>query len=146
GDVADVVALAAGHDVVAVGADDAGRAAPRRAWRGAGRNLARRLGRDPPRRSGRHVDRPRFAVERAHARADAAEVLVAGGDRRLSGNEHEADFAIACLAPCRFAGAELVEVKADIVPPGAFGRHPDDAMLVIGCVLAEMKSRHRWTP
>jgi hypothetical protein len=35
-----------------------------------------------------------------------------------------------------------MEIEADIFPSGAFGRDPHDAMLVVRCVLTEMKPGH----
>jgi hypothetical protein len=50
--------------------------------------------------------------------------------------------AVAGLGLRCFAGLQPIEVEADIFPSGAFGRDPHDAMLMVRCVLAEMKPGH----
>src|SRR5690606_30121418 len=104
GDVADVVALAAGHDGVAVGPDDSGAAASGDAGRGAGRDLAGGLGGQREGGSRWHVERPGLAVERAHPAAENAEVLAVDARLRLAGDEDEAHLAVAGLGLGGLAG------------------------------------------
>ena len=83
--------------------------------------IGRRLNR--PVNAGGRVDGIGFAVERAHALPDLAEITVAGLNPGLAGHQHEAHLAMAGVLADPFPGAKPVEIEPDIAPARRFRRY-----------------------